>query len=297
MHATARFRLDDGRVATLAPGDLIGRTWSAALHIDHPMVSEAHAMLSLRGDELVLLSLRRRLWVDGRAEDAVRLSVGLRVRLAPDVELRVDELRVPDSVLGLEGPGLAPTVLAGTCCLVFDPHPRLAAGLIPGAEATFWPTDGRWRWRGTDGVLRELGPGSQLQLSRGVFTAVALALASAGQQATRLDPTGPLRIEARFDTVHIHRGPGAPVILTGQLARVVSELAIVSAPLAWTELAGAQWPQIHDRDLLRRRWDVLLVRLRERLREEGVRPDLVQSTGVGLVELVLQEGDQVLDRT
>lgn len=297
MHAFARLRLLPDRVATLTPGELVGRTWSAALHIDHPMISEAHAMLSLRGDELVLLSLRRRLWVEGRAEDVVRLAPGLKIRLAPDVELLVEEIGLPDHVLGLAGPGLAPTVLAGTCSLVFDPHPRLASGTQASAAATFWPTDGRWRVRLADQVTRELGPGARLELPQGTFTAVPLALASAGQQATRVDPTGPLRIVANYDTVHVHRGPGAPLVLTGQLARLVSELVSVHAPLAWTELASALWPQIEDRDLLRRRWDVLLVRLRERLREGGVRPDLVQSTGVGLVELVLQEGDQLEDRT
>ncbi len=297
MHAYARLRLDADRVATLTPGDLIGRTWAAALHIDHPMVSEAHAMLSLRGDRLVLLSLRRRLWVEGRAEDTVHLSVGMTIKLAPDVRLLVEELRVPDEVMGLEGPGLPATVLAGTCCLVFDPHPRLASGTSANAAATFWPTDGRWRVRLADQVTRELSAGSTLPLPQGVFSAVPLALSSAARAATRADPSGPLRVVAQFDTVHIHRGPGAPLVLTGQLARLLSELVSVGAPLSWTELAGAQWPQITDRDLLRRRWDVLLVRLRERLRDGGVRPDLVQSTGIGLVEIVLQEGDRVEDRT
>jgi hypothetical protein len=57
------------------------------------------------------------------------------------------------------------------------------------------------------------------------------------------------------------------------------------------------WPEIPDRDQIRRRWDVLLVRLRDRLRALGVRPDLVRSSRNGLVELVLQPGDSVDDQT
>lgn len=297
MLAFASFELIDGRIATLTPGDIVGRTWSAALRIDDPHVSEAHAMLSLRGEELVLLSLRRRLYVDGKAADTVALRPGLRVRLAPEVELRVVELSVPGEVLSLSGPGLPPTVLSGTCSLVFAPQPRLVPGLSPEARAVFWATDERWRVRVGGGSAQELVAGATLRVEGQDFRAGAVALERAAQAATRIDHAAPLRVVAHFDTVHIHRGGGAPLVLSGQLARLISELVSVGAPLAWTELAAAQWPQIEDRDQLRRRWDVLLARLRERLRDGGVRPDLVQSTRVGLVELVLQDGDSVEDRT
>lgn len=259
-------------------------------------------MLSLRGDELVLLSLRRRIYLDGKAVDAVALGPGLRVRLAPEVELVVESVGVPDAALGIEGPGLPATVLPGTCSLLLGGQPRLAPGVAPEAAAVLWPTDGQWRMRLPGQAPVEVAAGARIEVGGRVFRLISMSLASAGQQATRLDHAAPLRVVASFDTVHIHRGGstgagGAPLVLTGQLARVLSELATLRTPVAWTELAAAQWPAIEDRDLLRRRWDVLLVRLRERLREGGVRPDLVQSTGVGLVEIVLQDGDVVEDRT
>jgi pSer/pThr/pTyr-binding forkhead associated (FHA) protein len=49
MLATVRLRLPDGSTTTLAPGDIIGRMASAALVLDDGRVSEAHAMVSLRG--------------------------------------------------------------------------------------------------------------------------------------------------------------------------------------------------------------------------------------------------------
>ncbi len=101
---------------------------------------------------------------------------------------------------------------------------------------------------------------------------------------------------ASYDTVQIHRPKAEVFVLVGQLARVVSELATVQQPLAWEELARPHWPHLDDRDALRRRWDGLLGRLRDRLREGGLRPDLVTSTRIGLVELLLREGDVVEDR-
>lgn len=296
MLAAARLRLADGSTETLYAGDLVGRTWAAALRLDDPDISEAHAMVSLRGERLWLLALRRRFQVAGKPTDAVPLAPGLRVRLAPAVEIVVDEVTLPDAVLGLEGPGLPPQALPGTCSLVFDPHPRLVQGATPEARAVFWATDGAWRARVPGGETRDLVAGSVVEVGGVPFRGVSIALASAGQSPTRADDHGPLRIVASFDTVQLHRADHDVVVLAGQLARVVSELVAVRQPLAWEDLARPHWPHIDDRDALRRRWDGLLGRLRERLRDAGVRTDLVASTRIGLVELVLRDGDVVDDR-
>lgn len=295
MRASVRLRLPDGTVETLYAGDLIGRTWAAALRLDDPDVSEAHAMVSLRGERLWMLALRRRFSVAGKAVDSVPLEPGLELRLAPRATLVVESLTLPDAVLGLEGPGLPTQALPGTCSLVHDPHPRLAPGSVTGAEAVFWDSDGEWRVRVGE-ATRALLPGDRVEVPSGTFRAAAIALSAVGASATRADDTSPLRIVTSFDTVQIHRPKQEVLVLVGQLARVISELASVQQPMSWEELARPHWPQIEDRDALRRRWDGLLGRLRERLREGGVRLDLVSSTRIGLVELVLREGDEVVDR-
>lgn len=295
MSASVTFRLPDGSTESLWAGDIVGRTWSAALRLDDPEISEAHAMVSLRGEQLWLLALRRRLLVSGRPTDGVILSPGLRVRLAPRVELEVLSVSLPDTVLGLAGPGMPPLALPGGCSLLVDPHPRLVPGVVADSVAQFWSTEGRWRVR-QDGRDVDLVPGTVLQSPAGPLQVVEIALSHAGQRPTRAGE-GPMRLIASFDTVQIHRADGGVVVLAGQLARVVSELVAVRQPLAWEELARPHWPHIDDRDALRRRWDGLLGRLRDRLREEGLRTDLVASTRVGLVELVLREGDLVEDRS
>ncbi len=296
LHAWVRVRLGTGETDTLCAGDLIGRTPAAALHLDDPHVSEAHAMLSLRGEKLWLLALRRRFEVDGRRMDAVALVEGQRIRLTAAVEMLVEAVFLPAAVVGLEGPGLPPQALPGTCALVFDPHPRLAPGAAAGAAAVFWMVGDRWRARVAEGGAVDLTLGQSLVIDGRVWTVVPIALDAAGQSHTRGGAQGPLRLVCSFDTVRIHRPDGAVLILAGQIARVVSELGAVGQPLDWVELAQPHWPHITERALLRRRWDGLLGRLRSRLRAGGVRVDLVRSTRVGLVELVLHEGDRLEDR-
>jgi hypothetical protein len=62
-------------------------------------------------------------------------------------------------------------------------------------------------------------------------------------------------------------------------------------------LARELWPADDRRDALRRRLDVLLVRLRARLRTAGIRTDLVSFTGSGHMELLRYPGDVVQDRS
>jgi pSer/pThr/pTyr-binding forkhead associated (FHA) protein len=69
-----RLTLPDGSVRELEHGDLIGRLWSAALVIDDPRISEAHALVSLREGGFWLLSLRRKIAVGGRPVSEVRLE-------------------------------------------------------------------------------------------------------------------------------------------------------------------------------------------------------------------------------
>ena len=89
MRATVRLRLPDGSVDHLGPGDIIGRTWTAALRLDDPGVSEAHALVSLRGETLKLLALRGRFLVDGQPSVDVDLAPGQHLRISQETELVV----------------------------------------------------------------------------------------------------------------------------------------------------------------------------------------------------------------
>lgn len=296
MRALAWLRLPDDTVVALGHGDFIGRVWSAALVIDDPRVSEGHAMVSLRGGELWLLALRRRVAVDGRSVGEARLEAGQTIELADRLALRVERVELPETVLAVEADDLPAVALPAVAALRGRPKPAVVGRYDPLAPCVVWTTGERWH-RAADGVTTPLAVGDTWLVDGVRFRAVELALGGTG--ATRLtggvDP--PLRVTVAFDTAHVQRGDDPPVLFAGQAARVLSELVAFGGPVAWEVIARELWPDEPDEHLLRKKWDVGLGRLRARLREGRIRADLVKAAGTGQVELLLRPGDVVDDRS
>jgi hypothetical protein len=298
VRASVRFILPDGSQRDLAPGDLVGRLWSAALHLDDGRISEAHAMVSLRGSVLCLLALRGRFTVDGTPRNQATLAAGQTIHVAPDLALQVARVRLPERVLALEGEGLPRRVLSGACSLRVRPAPSLTAGFDGAAPAQLWNTGTGWSLR-LEGRTRALGPGDRFTLEGRSFQAVAVDPGVASAQPTRGAGafTPPITLIAEFDRVRILREAEPAVTLSGVSARILSELVAFDGPVSWEVLAREIWTDGADTDRLRRRWDVGLARLRSRLREAGVRDDLVSSMGTGMVGLVRHANDVFEDRT
>ncbi len=295
MRAYARLSTPAGQSVALGPGDFIGRLACAALWLDDARVSEAHAMVSLRGRELKLLALRGHFAIDGQPRDEVVLREGLVIEPAQGLRLVVEEVCLPAHVLALEGDGLPRQVLTGTVSITTRPELRLWPRYRDDAEAHVWDTGEQWRVRVGDEPAHELAPGQAIVVGGRTLRAVAVELAQAGGSPTRLDGTmrPPLHVIARFDTVHIHAQGRLAVSLDGISARIVSELAALAGPVSWDVLAGEIWRGDGDRGALRGRWDVALTRLRRKLREARVRPDLVRTGGTGQVELLLYPEDRL----
>ncbi|MBK7824385.1 hypothetical protein [Nannocystis sp.] len=296
--AYATFRLPDGRSCSLGVGELVGRLWSAALQIDDPRVSEGHAMLSLRSGDLWLLALRRRLAVEGRSVAEVRLVAGQRIALAQGIELEVLAVELPATALAIEAPGLPTMILPGLCSLQVRPQIQVFARYEVDAACLLWDTDDGWR-RAQGGVTTPLAAGDTWSIEGVPFRAVEVAAGGAGPSPTRvtggIDP--PLRIVTAWETVHVQVGDAPPVIFAGVHARILSELAALGGPAGWEVVAREVWPEEEDAWVLRKRWDVNLGRLRARLREGGIRTDLVRAAGTGQVELVLRHSDVLEDRS
>jgi hypothetical protein len=286
-------------VVELLPGDLIGRTTAAALHIDAPQISEAHALVSLRGGELHLLSLRRMIAVDGKAVSSVVLTRGLVVGLADGIQLTVEAVHLPGALAALDIPGLGRRLLGSVASLTAGSPLRIANRYEPEADAHLWVTDGIWRLQRPDEEPHPLEPGDTFVVGTTEVALIDVPLTSAGQTPTRIDGgvQAPLRIIAQFDTVQVHRAGRPPFVLSGRGARIVSELVSMGGPTSWRVLASEVWPDHPDPEVLRHRLDVNLARLRSRLRGAGVRTNLVHTDGAGQVELLLNPGDSVEDRT
>lgn len=298
MLATVTLRHPDGTLHRLHHGDIIGRLWSAALHIDDGNVSEAHALVSLRGSELRLLALRGLFAVDGKPLKELTLRPGQRVAITRSLVVEVVDVALPSSVLALCGPGLVARPLDGVCSLVADPRLRIAPKNTPGALAVFWFTGEGWRVRVGEAVAH-LEPGWGLDTPHGRVEAISLPLSQGGMRSTidagRL--IGSLVLECHYDTVHIHRSGLPSLTLSGQPAIVISELAGIPAPVAWDGISRIIWPDESDRYALRRRWDVLMARIRRKLRASGVREDLVKPDGSGNFCLLMRPGDRIEDHS
>jgi len=167
VHTVIRTR--DGREVRLGHGDVIGRLWSAALSIDDPRVSEAHAMVSLRHGELHLLALRGRFSIDDKRLASLRLQRGQRIRLSRETTIEVVDVFLPRELLAIRGPGLPAQVLSGVCGLIASEPPELVSPLPEDPDAVLWHNGSGWRLRT---VNRARGPCSPATGSRWATTSL-----------------------------------------------------------------------------------------------------------------------------
>ncbi|MCB9762004.1 MAG: hypothetical protein H6739_19430 [Alphaproteobacteria bacterium] len=294
MRAYVTLRSPDGEVYALSHGDVIGRLWSAAMPVDDARVSEAHAMVSLRGEALKLLSLRGLFSTGRRPMRELTLAAGQQITLARGVVIEVVSVELPETVLALEGEGVPTQVLTRVCSLLGGEAPALVSGYHQGAEALIWNMGSEWRIRTPTQDSALLEPGGVWILGGRPYRAVEVSLTSAagGDTVQRSAIQAPLRIVTRFDTVHFHREGQPAVAISGIPARIVSELAAVGAPISWAAVAAEVWKDM-DRLTLRRRWDVNLSRLRSKLQKARLRGDLIRADGSGNFELLLYPSDRL----
>ncbi len=296
MHAFVRFRLPSGASADLGHGDIIGRLKSAALCVDDPRVSEAHAMVSVRRGELVLLSLRRMFSVRGKPLGEAVLREGMVIDLAEGVVLTVEDVNVPDRVLAMTMDGLGTTILPATASVTLGPPVALAPRFEPDADLHVWWNGHEWRAQPKAGSVAVVTDGSVVKSS--TVNARFELVSNRGSETTAMAvaTSTPLSFIAWFDTVEIHRDGHPAVTISGVGARLLSELVAFDGPVEWAVAAREVWTDSIEPDELRHRWDVTLARLRAKLREAGVRADLIRSTGAGLVQLVRYPADRFDDR-
>lgn len=288
------------RTWDLGPGAIIGRMVAAACRLTDSSVSEAHALVSLRGRALRLLALRGEVLVDGAPEDEVELTEGQVLKLG-STTLQVVVVTVPEDVLALRiDDGEPQELCAGVYSLVTRPTGELVPREDDAALARVWSTAEGWCLLTPDGKRENITPGRTWQLQGFTVAAVLISLDEAGRTATVGRAGLGLTLVARHTSAHLLRHGREPVVVDGQPGRVLSELATMGASVDWTVVAHELWPDLdpkRDRDLLRRNWDRVMRRLRLKLREHGIREDLVRADGLGNLELVLQTGDRVRDET
>ena len=148
-----------------------------ALQLDDPRVSEAHAMVSLRGDQLRLLALRRMFLVDGKPVGDAVLTPGLEIGLAPDLAIVVESVDLPDEVLALEADGMTRQILGGVCSVLVERGvPRLVSRSGAADTAQIWGTGEGWRVRLPGEASRDLAVGDAFTIAGKADESVRLCL-------------------------------------------------------------------------------------------------------------------------
>jgi hypothetical protein len=293
---SVRLQLADGALVDLAPGSLIGRLPSADLRLMDPRISEVHALITLRGRTLVLLAQRGLVSADGDRKADVVLRPGQRIELVDGLALTVVDVTLPERVLVVEGLRDAAVELSAPVYSLL-PGGRLLPTWWKGAALHLWSDADGW-WAQLAGEDEEpLSEGSVLEVAGHTLRVKGRRIAEAGsaptRAAARLQP--PLRVVARFETVHIEQPGREPAVIAGLGARILSELVEYGAPAPWELVARAVYPDVDDAHRLRTNWDRTLRRLRAMLRRKGVRDTLIRADGKGNIELVLRAEDAVVD--
>lgn len=300
VYACVDLRLPDGTLRRAGPGGVVGRSFTADIRFIDARISEAHAMVSLRGSELVLFALRGRLRCGDRDVPKVTLTPGLVVTLAPGVDVIVEHLQVPSSVLAIEGDALPRQVLVGVTSVLAGPPLHLHGGVHADARALLFSDGLDWFVREHDATMaRPLTDGTVLDVDGVALRLVTVETGSAAVPDTTPLPhagTTRLRLVSHFETVQIWRDDVTePISFAGVAARVLAELLAFGGPARWELVARGVWGPDDD-NVLRHRLDVTLQKIRRRLEESGVRRDLVRAHRDGHLELFLHPGDQADDR-
>jgi len=281
------------------PGSILGRLSSASVRIDDPRVSEAHALVSLRGSELKLLTLRGSLRVEGRRDADVVLEAGLRIYLARGVELKVVAVELPSSMTALQirsqgRPfGEQVELTRSVYSVLPQPEPQIVPRYVQSAPAHVWNTSDGWCIRLSGQERVQLTAGASFEVAGFSVSVIDVPLPEAGITETVVSNRSytTLQIIDRDGTIHIHPQGKRSMVLNGKPAQIISELLCMEVLAPWYVVAGEIWPRTRELKVLRRNWDQCLNRLRKKLREGGIRDNLVNADGTGNIELFLLPGD------
>ena len=287
--ATVRFSLRlDGRPwsgpgggeLVAHPGDIVGRGVGAAVRLLDPRISEARALVRLRGRRLELVGLTGTLSTEEGEVDRLVLEEGRRVGLAPGVSLEVRAVELPEEALAIAVGDGEPVELERSVYAIVET--AVGASLVTGfrgrAVATIW-SDGRgWCLQeGAGAAPRALEEGMMVVLGSGVEIEVFAVSPGPGLPSTA--GRGPAA-----ELWRVQPGERGALLIAGDRRwRISGQKGRILSILAEARLAGAaepSWHELADRlwsagdsagsfDRQESRWSSALSRLNQRLADLG----------------------------
>lgn len=278
MHvSTVTLRLPDGSTGDFFAGTIVGRTWDCGIVVEHPQVSEVHALISLREGRLVLIALAgNKLQIDGVSHERVALKAGMVIELVKDVSIAVLDVSLADVSLALVGVADQPFELSRPYYSVTgggsDP-PRVVPGLTLDALAHLWIAGDSWFAKVAGGSAAVLEAGTSLTI--GDRTLDVVEVPRHGIPATQRAP-GPLpnRVVLLPHTTELHYGSRV-VVLTGARAEVIWVLSYLDTNTTSADVCRELWPGKEELATKRKRFKQLMFTLRQQLAAEHVSTELV----------------------
>lgn len=298
---SVRFGLPDGSEVTLGPGALIGRLPTATLCWPDPSLSEARALVSVRGGELALLGLRGPLRSErhGRLQD-VPLTEGDRITLSDLLWLQVRGLGLPERVPCLRCPDPVPLLLS-VAALVADGGGRLhlVAGSRDDALARVWSGGATWFLQAPGASAIALEVGMEVSVGGRTLTVDTVLLRSIAGERTRLPAWAhpALTVTIGPDQTSVRAEDGRTVLFDGKAAVLLHFLNDIGGPVPWERFSRRLWRKNLQDPYERRQAQDSLIKLLDRMRGElasqGFRTDLVRSDGRGNYQLHVEPDDVV----
>jgi len=267
----------------------------AALCLEDPRVSEAHAMVSLRDGALKLIALRGRFRHGGKVLSEVELTPGLEVELAGQITLHCEQVEMPESMLGLLIASELEVMLTTTLTLYTEDFPTLRRGYDPMGTAVFWSTGSQWKVTQASGPAVTLNVGDHLELDGTTIEVISIPLERAAHTRTRRTIRAPLAFACHQAHVDVTPQGQSLIRITGIPGKILLSLLRSEGTASCAQVIGDVWPaDASAPQALRRRFDAGLKRLRDHIEcliPEGER--LVTLDGTGVISLTLAPSDQV----
>ncbi len=297
------FRLPDGSLARVAPGGIIGRSTRADLYLPDPRVSEAQAMVSLRGHRLKLIQLRRPIVVKGESFAQVTLKPGLQIELTKRLTMTVVEVQLPSHELVLCGVAEDPIPLAEERYAIVPagaaeasskqikhergPKLELWYTYADGALASIWSCTDGWALR-VDGCEPDLvRPGSSWALGDSVIRFATRQRKNAVVTTqVHTEQESNICVEVTGDRVEFLKGGQTICAFTQVNGRILREIirAHASGSSAyWVNIVDAVYGEINEASYDRRQDSFYkqLQRIRRKLKSRGLPGRVVRGNGRG----------------
>ncbi|MEO0601143.1 MAG: hypothetical protein AAF211_06890 [Myxococcota bacterium] len=292
-----QIRLSDGTSRRVPSGGLVGRLAAAAVRIEDPRVSEAHAMISLRGTRFVMLALRGTTRVvDEDPRRRIDLEVGQRIELHAEIIVEVEAIEVPPLVMAIAGIEGSPVPLDGPEFSIVDDPLRVVPEPHRERLAWCWCTEGQW-WLGLPGETPEpIEVGHEATIAGQTLRWVEVPTERAVSRTTTIQSFWPpLRLVVHDEHTDVSvRGMPELRRLTGNnhaIVHALSSLVADGGSVHWQRVAEEIWPVNHHSY----NWYTALARLRKHLGKVGLPEELVD-TDQGQVWLALRPGVDTVER-